>query len=188
MVQVLGRRRRRAAIALVSAALAALGLTMAAGSAFAADEGQRELISLSSGATEDGACVNLSGEGTSQHWTFVVDHLYGDTSLATLDAAFDDGTAFNNEPPTATDDHTATWVVDTAADAHLTNVLADVTDANPDGATLHLVSCAQFGDPVTTTTATTVAAAVATTTTLPASPVTQAAPAAPVVAAPVLTG
>ena len=166
---------------------------MAAGSAFAASASQQsEIIPLNSGATENGACAEISGQGASQRWTFVVDNLYGDTSLATLHVVFDDGTSVNNEAPTDTSNHTATWVVETAADAHITSVSADVTNANPDGATLTLVSCDQFGDPVTTTTAsttTTVLAEAATTTTVPAPTVPEAVAAAPVVAAPaVLTG
>jgi len=178
----------------VTVALAALGLSMAAGSAFAATASQQsEIIRLNSGANEDGSCVNLSGQGARQHWIFVVDNLFGDESLATLHAVFDDGTSLNNEPPTDISNHTATWVVETAADAHLTSVSADVTNANPDGATLTLVSCSRFGDPVTTTTTatttSTVLAAASTTTTVPAPVVPEAVPAAPVVAAPaVLTG
>jgi hypothetical protein len=178
---------------LVTVALTAGGVSMAAGSAFAASASQqREVISLNSGATEDGACAQVSGQGARQKWIFLVDNLYGDTSLATLHAVFDDGTSLNNQPPTDTSNHTATWVVETAADAHITSVSADVTDANPDGATLTLTSCEQFGDPVTTTTAsttTTVLAEAATTTTVPAPTVPEAVAAAPVVAAPaVLTG
>lgn len=189
MVQVRERRRRRAAIALVTVGLAALGLTTAAGSAFAANASQEsDLISLNSGATEDGACNNVSGQGARQHWTFVVDDLFGDTSLATLTADFDDGTSISNQAPTDTGNHTATWVVETAADAELTDVFADVTDANPDGATLDLISCERFGDPVTTTTSTTVQATAASTTTTVPAPVPEAVPAAPVVAAPVLAG
>jgi hypothetical protein len=64
MVQVRGIRRRRAAIALVTVALATGGVTMAAGSAFAANASQQsEIIPLNSGATEDGACAHLSGQG-----------------------------------------------------------------------------------------------------------------------------
>ena len=191
MVGIRGTRRRRAAIALVTAGLSGVGLTMAAASAFAVDAAPRDIISLNSGAGEDGACTNVTAHGGRQHWTFTVDHLYGNLSLARLHAAFDDGTTLSSQPPTDSGNFSAIWIVDTAAGAHLTDVSADVTDANPDGATLQLLSCELFADSVTTTTSTTVLAAAASTTTtstVPAPAVPQAAPAAPVVAAPALTG
>lgn len=191
MVQVRGKRRRRAAIALVTVGLVGAGFTTAAASAFAVGAVPRDVISLTTGAGEDGACTNVSAHGARQHWTFTVDHVYGNLSLARLHAEFDDGTTLSSQAPTDTGNFSAIWIVDTAAGAHVKDVSADVTDANPDGATLQLLSCELFADSVTTTTSTTttVLAASASTTTVPAPQVSQAAPAAPVVAAPAaLTG
>ena len=165
-------RRRRAGIVLATAGLAALALAMAAGPAFAGE--QREIITLNGGAGDNGACLKISGQGVRQKWTFVVDHIYGDGTLAMLNATFDDGTTVSNKAPSDTGQYSASWVVETAADAHLTNASADVTNANPDGANLTLVSCERFGTPATTTTiakttttAVTVAPAAVTTTIAP---------------------
>ena len=175
MVQV-RERRVRAGIVLMVAGLAALALGMAAQPAFAATNGgqQREIITLKSGAGENGACTDISGQGVRQKWTFVVDHIYGDGTLATLNATFNDGTTVSNKAPSDTGQYSASWVVETAADAHLTNASADVTNANPDGAQLTLTSCVRFGAPVTTTT--TVKATTTTETVAPAAVTTTIAP------------
>jgi len=145
--------RNRWAKLLVVAGIALIVTVAVAGPALAGDSS--EIIPLSSGTNENGSCGQVSGAGTQQTWKFNVDDLFGDTSKALLFANFSDGTKVNGVAPTTPDDsgNQATWLVKTDAGAKLTSASADVTNANPDGATLIVVSCTLSGEPTTTTVA-----------------------------------
>jgi LPXTG-motif cell wall-anchored protein len=149
---------RRSLKLLLLAALAALLGAAVGGPAFAGE--QNQVIPLSSGVDEGGACSQVSGSGINQTWEFNVDDLYGDTSTARLFAEFSDGTSVDGVAPTTADGEAnqAAWLVTTEAGATLVSASADVTDANPDGAELIVVGCTLSGDPTTTTVAPTTVA------------------------------
>jgi len=138
---------------LLVTAMAMLLAAVGASPAFAGNN--HEIISISSGVNEGGTCGQVSGSGVNQAWEFNVDDLFGDTSAALLFAEFSDGTKVNGVAPTTPDDseNRATWLVTTAAGATLVSASADVTNANPDGATLIVVGCTLSGEPTTTTVA-----------------------------------
>lgn len=156
--------RRRFARLVVVAGMAIVVAAALAGPAFAGINS--EIIPLSGGVNEGGACTTVSGSGIHQTWEFRVNDIFGDTSAAKLFADFSDGTNVDGVAPTTPDDaaNEATWLVTTAAGATLKSASADVTNSNPDGATLIVVSCTLGGVETTTTAAPTTTVAPTTTT------------------------